>query len=168
MSIASYTSDGEQEVQNQPGRAHAGVAMAAFEAGAEVCLLNPQAFHTPLWTLASLIGAYFQQGAVGFTCDLSPPLSDGPPLACSNVDQFVVQLENSSAWRLYDNPDGYKLPRDASGPFARKELGAPVLELLLAAGDVLYIPRGVIYQASMLEQKQHSLRMTCNVSVADV
>jgi hypothetical protein len=75
------------------------------------------------------------------------------------MDGFVVQIHGEKRWKVYDTlvmqprPDMRFKPStsDVAG------LGEPLAELLLDAGDVLYIPAGFVHQA---ENKQDEKTMT--------
>lgn len=54
------------------------------------------------------------------------------------------------------------LPRYSSHNLSRDELAAPIKELTLQAGDLLYFPRGVIHEAST-DSDTHSLHITVSV-----
>lgn len=71
-----------------------------------------------------------------------------------------MQLEGKKHWRLY-NPrcDAEALPRYSSKNFTQEEIGEPILDTELAAGDVLYFPRGTIHQADT-PSDTHSLHIT--------
>lgn len=43
--------------------------------------------------------------------------------------------------------------------FSQKEIGSPILEVVLEAGDLLYFPRGFIHQGDCLPDA-HSLHIT--------
>lgn len=76
-------------------------------------------------------------------------------------DVFILQLEGSKTWRLYDTVE---LPlADDDRPVAKTGLGRPRSELTLKAGDVLYIPRGVVHEAVSLESS--SLHLTVGLHV---
>lgn len=74
---------------------------------------------------------------------LTAPGQDGSVPHRDSPDVFVVQVAGSKHWRLYDLPDG---ARWRNGPI--DEPAPPTRELLLTAGDVLYIPRGMGHNAS--------------------
>lgn len=52
-----------------------------------------------------------------------------------------------------------ELPRYSSGNFTDADLGDPVMDVILDCGDVLYLPRGYIHQATTVEDC-HSLHIT--------
>jgi ribosomal protein L16 Arg81 hydroxylase len=74
---------------------------------------------------------------------LTAPGQDGSVPHRDNPDVFVVQVAGSKHWRLYDLPEG---ARWKQGPIDGP--ATPTRELLLTAGDVLYIPRGMGHDAS--------------------
>ncbi|NBC32591.1 MAG: hypothetical protein GVY13_07940 [Alphaproteobacteria bacterium] len=61
-------------------------------------------------------------------------------------DVFVLQVAGSKAWKIYDTP--VELPSRAQefDP-AGYTVGPPTQEFVLEAGDMLYIPRGVVHDA---------------------
>lgn len=54
------------------------------------------------------------------------------------------------------------LPRESSGNFKQSEIGEPILDVILEAGDLLYFPRGFIHQATTVPD-HHSLHITLSV-----
>ena len=51
------------------------------------------------------------------------------------------------------------MPRFSSKDFKDDDLDKPIMEVVLNAGDLLYLPRGYIHQA-VTEQDFHSLHIT--------
>lgn len=62
------------------------------------------------------------------------------------------------AYHVHRN-ESERLPRTSSPNFSQDEIGNPILEVVLKAGDLLYFPRGYIHQASTVPG-QHSLHVT--------
>lgn len=54
------------------------------------------------------------------------------------------------------------MPRVSSGNFKQSEIGEPILDIILEAGDLLYFPRGYIHQATTVPD-HHSLHITLSV-----
>jgi bifunctional lysine-specific demethylase and histidyl-hydroxylase MINA len=82
-------------------------------------------------------------GANGY---LSPPRSQGFAIHYDPHDVFILQLEGRKHWRLYrrhvafpTTPPVSSVPPEVAGP--------PRSEFVLAPGDFLYIPRGVLHDA---------------------
>lgn len=93
---------------------------------------------------------------------LTPPSARGLKPHFDTHDVFVLQVGGSKHWRLYDSP--YPLPvrgqtyaeyGPADGP------GAPVEEFDLDPGDLLYLPRGYVHDASSADQA--SLHLTIGI-----
>jgi ribosomal protein L16 Arg81 hydroxylase len=64
-------------------------------------------------------------------------------------DVFVVQLEGSKHWRVYDTPVQLPLPGEPFDPrdFEIDPNQEPSMEFDLEAGDVFYLPRGMMHDA---------------------
>lgn len=54
------------------------------------------------------------------------------------------------------------LPRYSSRNLSREELGKPIKQLTLEAGDMLYFPRGFIHEACT-DASSHSLHITVSI-----
>ena len=85
---------------------------------------------------------------------LSPPGTKGLELHFDYHDVFVVQLDGSKRWRIWEPLDRTRLPV-RGGPEIRRptlaELGAPALDIELRSGDCLYLPRGFPHAAESLD-----------------
>lgn len=66
-------------------------------------------------------------------------------------DVFVLQISGTKRWTLYDTPVQRPLRGQGFEPGAH-EVGEPTLALDLAPGDMLYVPRGVMHDASSTDQ----------------
>lgn len=63
-------------------------------------------------------------------------------------------------WKVYKPRSAdEQLPRDSSPNFTQAEIGQPVLDVVLEAGDLLYFPRGFIHQATTVPG-HHSMHIT--------
>ena len=78
----------------------------------------------------------------------TPPWSRAFDLHFDTHDVLIVQLAGKKEWRVYPpieaNPtdeasDGASVPRSA--------VGAPLHDVVLEAGDTLYVPRGFVHEA---------------------
>lgn len=74
----------------------------------------------------------------------------------------MLQVEGKKRWRLYRPPDNSYLARYSSRNFNESEIGEPILDTILEAGDLLYFPRGTIHQAETADDA-HSLHITLSV-----
>ncbi|MFD8915036.1 JmjC domain-containing protein [Streptomyces sp. NPDC059575] len=75
-------------------------------------------------------------------------------------DTVVVQLDGSKHWTLYGSTRPYPLHTDIEA--STEPPGEPVADLVLQAGDVLYVPRG-IWHAVSADQGTRSLHVTCGL-----
>ncbi len=63
---------------------------------------------------------------------------------------FILQIEGKKRWRLYEPRNKQEeLPRFSSPNFDQSEIGEPCLDVVLEAGDLLYLPRGTIHQVTL-------------------
>lgn len=77
---------------------------------------------------------------------LTPPHAQGAKPHYDTHDVFVLQAEGSKEWTLFGTPLALPLPGQDFDP-AVHEKGASTLQFRLNAGDVAYLPRGVIHEA---------------------
>lgn len=91
---------------------------------------------------------------------ITPPGAQGAKQHYDTHDVFVLQVVGSKEWTVYGTP--YKLPL-ASQDFDPEvhDRGAVTLEFELQAGDVAYIPRGVIHEARSRDEV--SLHITAGI-----
>jgi lysine-specific demethylase/histidyl-hydroxylase NO66 len=79
-----------------------------------------------------------------------------------DIDAFILQLEGKKHWRVYKPlNDDEVLPLKSSGDLDKNVLHGikPCIDVVLEAGDLLYMPRGYIHQGSTLDDA-HSLHLT--------
>ncbi len=78
---------------------------------------------------------------------LTPPDAQGFKTHYDDHDVFVLQVEGSKSWRLYDTPVENPYRGEGFQPGAH-EVGEPVQEFVLHAGECAYVPRGLMHDAS--------------------
>ena len=77
---------------------------------------------------------------------LTPSGNQGFPPHYDNHDVFVMQISGAKAWRLYGTP--VEIPyRGEQFELSRHEAGEVTDTFTLAAGDCVYIPRGLMHDA---------------------
>lgn len=77
----------------------------------------------------------------------TPANTQGFAAHYDDVDVFLLQLEGKKRWRLYDPPqDVDVLCRHSSEDYLPSELPAPTITEVLSAGDMMYMPRGMVHQ----------------------
>ncbi|MFO1059855.1 MAG: cupin domain-containing protein [Dongiaceae bacterium] len=137
-----------RELTGEAQNAHVGrleAVYAAYRDGATISMQALNERHPPLAalcrSLALELSARFQVNAY-----LTPADARGLSIHYDTHDVFVLQVEGSKRWHLYDSP--VRLPTRRQ-PFRRgdADLGAPVESFVLERGDTLYLPRGVVHSA---------------------
>jgi hypothetical protein len=98
--------------------------------------------------------------AVQINAYLSPAAARGLELHFDYHDVFVLQLDGCKRWRVWEPLERTRHPV-RSGPRTAMptfdELGEPALDLGLAAGDCLYLPRGFPHAAETVESASSHL-----------
>ncbi|XP_069017829.1 ribosomal oxygenase 1 isoform X2 [Embiotoca jacksoni] len=158
LDVTSYTK-GKRETHNPPGRALPFTVWDFYESGCSIRLLNPQAFSSTVWNVLSILQEQFGSMA-GANVYLTPPGTQGFAPHYDDIEAFVVQLEGKKHWRVY-NPrtEDEVLPVLSSQNFNQTDIGKPILDVVLEAGDLLYFPRGFIHQGNCLPDA-HSMHIT--------
>ncbi|GAX20479.1 hypothetical protein FisN_22Hh049 [Fistulifera solaris] len=138
-----------------------------YERGCTIRLLCPHEHSDEIQALLSTLE--LEWGCmVGANAYLTPPnSSQGFAPHYDDIEAFCLQLEGKKRWKVYAplNPESV-LPRFSSSDFREEDLVGiqPVLDVVLEAGDMLYMPRGWIHQACTLrsgaEDNEHSLHLT--------
>ncbi|XP_015114225.1 ribosomal oxygenase 1 [Diachasma alloeum] len=161
LDITAYV-NGKRETHNPEGRALPSVVWDYYANGCSVRMLNPQTFIPKLHNLNACLQEFFDC-FVGANVYLTPPGSQGFAPHYDDIEAFILQIEGKKRWRLYKprSPSEF-LPRYSSKNFDPSELGEPILDEILSAGDLLYFPRGTIHQGETLSDS-HSLHVTLSV-----
>ncbi|XP_073672603.1 ribosomal oxygenase 1-like [Garra rufa] len=158
LDVTSYT-NGKRETHNPPGRALPYNVWDFYESGCSLRMLNPQAFSSTMWQVLSILQEKFGSMA-GANVYLTPAGTQGFAPHYDDIEAFILQLEGKKHWRLY-NPrsEDEVLPLVSSPNFSQNEIGQPIMDVVLEAGDLLYFPRGFIHQGDCLPDA-HSLHIT--------
>ncbi|KAJ8271045.1 hypothetical protein GJAV_G00122150 [Gymnothorax javanicus] len=158
LDVTSY-SDGKRHTHNPPGRAVPFTVWDFYKRGCSLRMLNPQAFSSTVWNVLSILQEHFSS-MVGANVYLTPEGTQGFAPHYDDIEAFLVQLEGKKRWRVY-NPrsESEVLPVVSSPNFSQSEIGEPVLDVIVEAGDMLYFPRGFIHQGYCLPDA-HSMHIT--------
>jgi hypothetical protein len=100
--------------------------------------------------------------AVHANAYLTPGDSPGFTPHYDTHDVFVLQIAGNKRWRLFEPPLTLPHRSQAFMPLGYV-LPAPILELDLKPGDLLYMPRGYVHAAETL--RGHSAHVTIGVTV---
>ncbi|XP_068633861.1 bifunctional lysine-specific demethylase and histidyl-hydroxylase NO66 [Battus philenor] len=161
VDVTSYV-DGKRETHNPVGRALPHLVWDFYLNGCSVRLLNPQTYMPKLHLLNATLQEYFNS-FVGANAYLTPPDSQGFAPHYDDIEAFILQTEGKKHWRIYKpQTENDLLPRVSSKNFSEDEIGEPILEVTLEAGDMLYFPRGYIHQGVTIEG-EHSLHVTISM-----
>lgn len=161
LDITSYR-NGVRETHNPEGRAMAPAVWDFYRDGCSLRMLNPQTFIGKIHQMNATLQEYFQC-MTGANFYLTPPNSQGFAPHYDDIEAFILQIEGSKRWKLYrPRSAGEYLPRESSPNFTDSDIGEPILETLLEAGDCMYFPRGTIHQATTVTDC-HSLHITLSI-----
>ncbi|MFJ8732284.1 JmjC domain-containing protein [Streptomyces bauhiniae] len=132
--------------------------------GASLVLDSVDEMHRPLGRLAEDIERVLRT-RVQANLYASWTATEGFGVHWDDHDTVVVQLDGSKHWTLYGTTRPYPLHSDIEA--STEPPGEPVAELVLHAGDMLYVPRGV-WHAVAADQGTRSLHVTCGLQTHTV
>nr|MBA3288482.1 cupin-like domain-containing protein [Acidimicrobiia bacterium] len=125
-----------------------------FHAGATLVVQGLQ-FTNPHLARAANNLALELDHAVQVNAYLSPEAARGLELHFDYHDVFVLQLDGRKRWRVWEPLERTHRPLKGVAPAIAAptfdELGEPSLDLMLEAGDCLYLPRGFPHCAETVE-----------------
>lgn len=133
--------------QNREGAANGLEALYdRYRAGSTINLTLLHERWEPLGRLCHSLAAELT-AAVQTNVYLTPSGARGLAAHYDTHDVFVAQVYGSKHWRLYESPVQLPLPEQ---PHTAPEqgYGRPVRELDLEPGDLLYLPRGFVHDAT--------------------
>lgn len=132
---------------------------AEHRSGATIILEALDERWPPLERLTNAVGRDISARAQA-NVYLTPAGSQGFGAHFDTHDVFVLQAAGSKTWRLYGSTPVLPFRRDAA-PVSTDDLGEPEQEIVLSAGDTLYLPRGQVHDA--IAQDATSLHITVGV-----
>ncbi|MDB5117323.1 MAG: hypothetical protein JWQ79_2815 [Mucilaginibacter sp.] len=130
-----------------------------FEDGASIVCQQLNVTFPSLYEFTQVLSNHFKS-YVGLNTYLTPNTAQAFDPHYDAHDVFILQVHGSKIWRLYDMPETAPVKR-----FDKKswEMKAPSLEVELKQGDTLYIPRGLVHDATTANNT--SLHITVGLSV---
>ncbi len=81
---------------------------------------------------------------------LTPPNAQGFGIHFDTHDVFVLQIAGSKDWKIFDSAIDLPLAGQGFNP-TDEDIGETQMTCTLEAGDLLYIPRGILHEASSLD-----------------
>ena len=161
VDAARYTEAGGRTTHNGEGVATPADVWAKYKSGCSIRLSWPQHHGDALWGVIEQLESFFGSGG-GANVYATPANAQGFAPHWDDIDAFVMQLEGSKTWRVYAPRTAHEaLPRFSSPNLKPDELGALLGEVTLRPGDLLYLPRGIVHQATC--GAEASLHVTCSV-----
>jgi ribosomal protein L16 Arg81 hydroxylase len=138
-----------------------GQIQSEYRSGSTVVLPALQRTWEPLAELCAVLENDFSH-AVHANAYLTPGDSPGFTPHYDTHEVFVLQIAGDKRWRLFDPP--LTLPHRTQ-PFTPigYALPAPIIELHLKPGDLLYLPRGYVHTAHT--SHGHSAHVTIGITV---
>jgi hypothetical protein len=140
------------------GRADLPRLFAAFDAGATLVVSQFHELHAPLARFCRGLEQIFLH-AVQANIYLTPPGAQGFRMHYDTHDVLVLQVAGHKAWRLWPGQPFPRPTRRTPWPGDLAPDGTPE-DLVLAPGDTLYVPRGILHQAAVQSGEATSLHVT--------
>jgi ribosomal protein L16 Arg81 hydroxylase len=132
------------------GRVNVDQVFRLHEAGGTIILNHLHRRHPPLSELCAALELEFS-APFQTNIYLTPARAQGFHPHFDTHDVIVLQLAGSKRWQLYDTPVALALT--GHGDHARQDNPGPVNEEFeLRAGDTLYIPRGLVHDATSTDE----------------
>jgi len=144
------------------GGSFAAFARSAFNQGFTLVLNRLNLRWTPLYELCSALS----QHVFGYRCDVnlyfSPANAQGFEAHFDWMESIVIQLQGHKQWSIYGTP--IRLPRaDQKYKPKSAEIGPVLQDLVMAPGDVLYFPSGMVHEARTA--RDVSMHLTIGIEV---
>ncbi|MBL8571411.1 MAG: hypothetical protein JNK84_20235 [Phreatobacter sp.] len=131
-----------------------------FDGGATLVVSQFHELHRPLADFCRGLEKLFLH-AVQANIYLTPPGAQGFRTHFDTHDVLVLQVSGAKRWRVWDDaivPNATRQTRWDAKLHRHDPAGGK--EVILNAGDVLYVPRGVLHDASVQEGGEPSLHAT--------
>jgi len=142
-----------------------GELSAAYLNGSSLVIHTVELFWPPIAVLCHSLWDLFLYPSVNIY--LTPPSAAAFPVHTDAQDTFILQVAGSKHWKLFEPPIKHPMQDQMLGkapdrPLRIEELGDPAMEILVEAGDVIYIPRGWPHVA-VAAQGQMSMHLTLTI-----
>jgi hypothetical protein len=119
---------------------------AEFDAGATIVLQALHRYWSPVGALCRDLELDLTH-PVQANAYVTPPTSQGFAVHHDTHDVFVLQTQGRKTWRVH--PPAVELPgREQSWKKGMADPGEPLIEAELEPGDLLYLPRGFLHEAT--------------------
>lgn len=136
----------EDEFTLPDGRVDLPRLLMRFDQGASLVVSQFHETHPPLARFCRGLERLFLH-AVQSNIYLTPPAAQGFRTHFDTHDVLVLQVDGRKKWRVWDGERTPRPTRRTPWPGNMKPIGEPH-EFILEPGDALYIPRGLMHDAS--------------------
>jgi lysine-specific demethylase/histidyl-hydroxylase NO66 len=138
--------------------------MRLYADGATLVLQGLHRLWPPLIAYARRLGAEMRR-PLQINAYLTPPGSRGFSTHYDTHDVFVLQVDGTKRWRIHEpvltDPIEQQAWDGRADEVAATAEGEPALDVVLAPGDALYLPRGWLHSAEA--QGSRSLHLTIGI-----
>ena len=161
FSLRDYTVDVPWRPSAFSGTADVERVAAAFADGATIVVQALHHWWRPLAVFARALEAELGHPAQA-NAYYTPRDSQGLPVHHDTHDVFVLQVAGAKRWLVYEPVWELPLKEQRYRP-EMGDAGDPILDVTLAPGDTLYLPRGWLHEA--VTSASDSLHLTVGVNV---
>ncbi|MFI1018152.1 cupin domain-containing protein [Streptomyces sp. NPDC020965] len=128
--------------------------------GASLVIDAIDELHEPAATLAATLERHLHTH-VQINAYASWNATEGFGTHWDDHDVIVLQIDGAKRWKIYGPTRDRPMYRDVAAP--EPPTSDPIAEIILHAGDLLYLPRGW-WHAVTADQGTHSLHLTCGLT----
>jgi ribosomal protein L16 Arg81 hydroxylase len=150
------------DVQKKSGKSYLAVVAENFRRGSTIRVRDVDKFDVRLNRFVAEVQRYFTARAQT-NVYLTPPAKSGFPPHFDITDVFIVQCVGRKEWRIFEDYSHrmeLPLPETDWDPDRFRTSGEGE-SIHLCAGDVLYVPRGVMHQAFCTDRE--SMHLTISI-----
>jgi len=135
--------------------------LSAYAQGFTININDLEERRQPIRALAASLAAAFGC-MVKVNAYVTPAQAAAFPLHLDTHDVLILQIEGTKAWRVYAPcfPSPTKMQRPPT-EIPKDAVGSPLIDVVLQAGDVLYVPRGFGHE--VFTQGDASLHLTVGI-----
>jgi ribosomal protein L16 Arg81 hydroxylase len=139
----------------------------AYRRGCTLLLSNIQKRWTPIANICRQLENIIVEQGIPLADDvvangyLTPPNCQGFDIHYDDHCVLIIQLKGNKNWIVYPPLEDYPIER-CRHPLSHENLERALIEKTLAAGDVLYIPRGFPHKAHCTDENSLHITLSLN------
>lgn len=142
------------------GMSNINALYAEYQRGTTLILRGLQHRWQPVANLYRNLESYFNH-LIHINLYLTPKNAQGFASHFDTHEVFILQVEGSKHWRIYDTFEDLTLPIEQRS-LPENKLQKPLHEIHLQAGELLYIPSGYVHEA--LTSESSSIHLTVGIN----